>query len=97
MINDLGKNKALGPNGFDIAFFQHCSSIVKRENIALFNDYHRISVFEKSLNATFISLIPKVVWEYDIKKFKPIILVRSEINSSRGTCLEGEKSHWQNY
>jgi len=29
-INDLGKEKVSGPDGFNIAFFQHCWSIVKR-------------------------------------------------------------------
>jgi len=28
-INDLGKEQALGPDGFNISFFQHCWSIVK--------------------------------------------------------------------
>ena len=32
-VNDLGKDKAPGPDGFNIAFFQHCWSVVKRDNM----------------------------------------------------------------
>jgi len=58
-INDLGKEKAWGPDGFNIAFFQHCWSIVKGEIMGLFSKFHSKGIFVKSLNATFIILIPK--------------------------------------
>ena len=43
----------------------------------LFFDFHRNGFFEKSLNATFISLIPKVAGALDLKDFRPISLVGS--------------------
>ena len=43
----------------------------------LFFDFHRNGFFEKSLNATFISLIPKVARVVDLKDFRPISLVGS--------------------
>ena len=38
-------------------------------------NFHNKGVFEKSLNAIFISLIPKVAGTDDIKFFRPISLV----------------------
>ena len=57
-INDLGKDKAPGPDGFNIPFFQHCWDVVKRDVMGLFADFHKKGIFEKSLNATFIVLSP---------------------------------------
>ena len=66
--NDLGKEKAPVPDGFIIAFFQHCWSIVKRE-VGFIFEFHSKGVFEKSLNSTFICLMPKVAAADDINKF----------------------------
>jgi len=76
-INDLGKEKAPGLDGFNIVFFQHCWSVVKKDVMGLFSKFHSKGVFEKSLNATFICLIPKVARAKDINKFRPISLVGS--------------------
>jgi len=45
--------------------------------MGLFADFHKHGVFEKSLNATFITLLPKVVGAQDIYNFRPISLVGS--------------------
>jgi len=42
--------------------------------MGLYGDFHKKGLFEKSLNATFISLLPKGA-EADVKKFIPISLV----------------------
>ena len=42
-----------------------------------FADFHKNGCFEKSLNATFITLLPKVAGAEDIYKFRPISLVGS--------------------
>ena len=52
-------DKALGPNGFTMAFFQKCWSVVERDVMAFFDHFHRSSEFERSLNVSFLSLIPK--------------------------------------
>lgn len=61
-INDLGKDKSPGPNGFNIAFFRGYWLFVKREIGGFFADLHEKGVFEKSLNATFILLDTKSGW-----------------------------------
>ena len=44
--------------------------------MAVFHHFHVSSQFEKSLNATFIALIPKKAAAMEIKDFRPISLVR---------------------
>ena len=41
----------------------------------VFHDFHAKGNFERSLNATFIALIPKKLGALDIKDFCPISLV----------------------
>ena len=43
--------------------------------MAVFHHFHVSSQFEKSLNATFIALIPKKAAAMEIKDFRPISLV----------------------
>ena len=45
--------------------------------MAVFKHFHRYSVFEWSLNASFLSLIPKKTNAVSIKDFQPISLVGS--------------------
>ena len=45
--------------------------------MAVFEHFHRNSVFERSLNASFLSLIPKKHNAIDVKDFWPISLVGS--------------------
>ena len=49
-INDLGKDKAPGPDVFNIDFFQHCWNVVKEDIMGFFADFHKNGVFEKSLH-----------------------------------------------
>ena len=58
-LNELAGDKAPGPNGFSLAFFHHCWRVVKRDVLAMFEEFYHHSKFEKSLNITFLALIPK--------------------------------------
>jgi len=40
-ISELENEKAPGPDGFNIAFFQHCWPIVKGEILEFFADFHK--------------------------------------------------------
>ena len=70
---------ALGPglDGFSMAFFHHCWRVVEREVLAVFKEFYQHYKFEKSLNATFIALIPKKIDASNIRDFRPISLVGS--------------------
>jgi hypothetical protein len=73
----LGFNgdKAPGPDGFTMGFFQSCWEVVKADIMAFLDDFHGGYSFERSLNATFVSLIPKKTEAMEIKDFRPISLV----------------------
>ena len=66
---------APGPDGFTMAFFQKCWSVVEKDVMAFFDHFHRSSVFERSLNVSFLSLIPKKNNALNIKDFRPISLM----------------------
>jgi len=55
--NSMGKNlngdKALGPNGYSMAFFQACWVVLREDIMKVFRDFHASSKFERSLNYTF--------------------------------------------
>ena len=71
-------HKAPCPDSFTTAFFQKCWSVVEVDVMAFFDHLHRSSEFEQSLNASFLSLIPKNNNAINIKDFRPISLVGSE-------------------
>ncbi|RVX05056.1 hypothetical protein CK203_019335 [Vitis vinifera] len=55
----LNGDKALELDGFTLAFWQFCCDIVKHEVMGFFAEFHSSGYFERSLNSTFIVLIPK--------------------------------------
>lgn len=62
-VNDavfyLGKDKAPGPNGFPIAFFQHFWTDFKEEVMAFMKEIHLTGKLSMNLGASFIALILK--------------------------------------
>ena len=75
VVHDFNGDKALGPDGFTMAFFQTCWCLMKTDIMNVFHNFHAHAVFEKSLNATFLALIPKKNDAVDVKDFRPISLV----------------------
>ena len=60
-----------------MAFWQFCWDIVKFEVMRFFAEFHHLDLFKRSLNATFIVLIPKKGSIEDLRDFRPISLVGS--------------------
>ena len=56
-------------------FFQACWGIVKPDLMVVFHHFFNKGQFEKILNATFITLIPKKHAASEIRDFRPISLV----------------------
>ena len=75
VVHDFNGDKAPGPGGFTMAFLQSYWSMVKTDIMNVFHIFHAHVVFEKSLNATFLALIPKKIDIVDVKDFQPISLV----------------------
>ncbi|RVW51943.1 Transposon TX1 uncharacterized 149 kDa protein [Vitis vinifera] len=70
-------DKVSGLDEFSMAFWQFCWDIVKFEVMGLFVEFHHSGLFERSLNPTFIVLIPKKGRAQDLRDFWPISLVGS--------------------
>jgi hypothetical protein len=68
-------DKAPGLDGFAKAFFQKCWEVLKVDIIVVLKEFHNSEKIEKSLNATFVSLIPKKAIAVEIKDFRPISLI----------------------
>ena len=77
MLAEMEGDKAPGPNGYTMAFFRNCWRVVEADVMAIFKHFHRYSVFEMSLNASFLTLIPKNPNAVNIMEFRPISLVGS--------------------
>jgi hypothetical protein len=77
VIENLQGDKAPGPDGFTLAFFQKCWPVIEVDIMAFFGEVFEYCKFEKSLNATFISLIPKKVNALNVRDFRPISLIGS--------------------
>ena len=77
VLQEMKGETASGPNGFTMAFFQKCWSVVEKDVMDFFDHFHRSLEFERSLNASFLSLIPKKNNALNLKDFRPISLVGS--------------------
>jgi hypothetical protein len=75
VVRDLNGDKAPGLDGFTMVFFKKCCEILKKDLMVVFAEFHSKGQFEKSLSATFVSLIPKKTCAVDVKDFCPISLV----------------------
>jgi hypothetical protein len=75
VVSGFNGDKAPGLDGFFMGFFQCCWDILHPDVMAVLNYFHGLSSFEKSLNATFVSLIPKKTEALEVKDFRPISLV----------------------
>ena len=77
VLREMEGDKAPGPDGFTMAFFHNCWSVVEKDVMYFFVYFHRHSVFERSLNASFLTLILKKCNAVNIKDFCLISLVGS--------------------
>ena len=60
-----------------MAFYHHCWRVVESDVLVVFEEFYQYSKFEKSLNVTFIALIPKKNDTSNIWDFRPISFVGS--------------------
>ncbi|RVW55159.1 LINE-1 reverse transcriptase-like [Vitis vinifera] len=72
----MNGDKAPGPDGFTIAFWQNSWETVKEDLLGLFKEFHDQNSFIKSLNHTFLVLIPKKGGGVeDLGDYRPISLL----------------------
>ena len=76
-ISGFNGDKAPGPDGFPLAFWSFSWEFVKYEVLGFFREFFEHNQFVKSLNATFLVLVPKGRTVEDLKDLRPISLVGS--------------------
>ncbi|RVW42045.1 Transposon TX1 uncharacterized 149 kDa protein [Vitis vinifera] len=70
-------DKAPGPDGFSMAFWLFAWDFVKADVMSFFKEFYENGKFVKSLNTTFLVLIPKKVGAEALGDYRPISLVGS--------------------
>ncbi|RVX22326.1 LINE-1 reverse transcriptase-like [Vitis vinifera] len=74
-LMEMNGDKAPGPDGFSVAFWQNAWAFAKEEIMEMFKEFHEHSTFVRSLNNTFLVLIPKKSGAEDLGDFRPISLL----------------------
>ncbi|KAJ9687213.1 hypothetical protein PVL29_015891 [Vitis rotundifolia] len=74
-LMEMNGDKAPGPDGFSVFFWQGCWEFVKEEIMEMFKEFHDQNRFLKSINNTFLVLIPKKGGAEDLGDFRPISLL----------------------
>uniref|UniRef100_A0A2N9HC79 Reverse transcriptase domain-containing protein n=1 Tax=Fagus sylvatica TaxID=28930 RepID=A0A2N9HC79_FAGSY len=77
VISNMNGDKAPDPDGFPMSFYYACWPILRSDVLAVFSEFHEYGSFVRSLNATFLSLIPKKANAVEVKDYRPISLVGS--------------------
>eukprot|EP00253_Pinus_taeda_P027470 PITA_27470 len=73
-VKSMPNDKAPGPDGFTINFYKACWPTIKSEIWEVVEDSRRSSTILKSLNSTFLALIPKEENAHIPDNFRPIAL-----------------------
>ena len=68
-------NKAPGPDGFPVEFYQVCWILIKNDLMALFRDFHNGELPLFSLNFGIITLLPKLREVKMIQQYIPICML----------------------
>lgn len=76
-LKSLVNDKAPGPDGFPIIFFQKCWAFIKQDFMDMVHEFSSTSYMDTRHNYTFIKLIPKKNHVETVKYFRPIILLSS--------------------
>uniref|UniRef100_A0A2N9FBT2 Uncharacterized protein n=1 Tax=Fagus sylvatica TaxID=28930 RepID=A0A2N9FBT2_FAGSY len=77
VIKDLQGDKSPGPDDFTMTFFQKCWRVLETDIMGFFDELFEKGTFAYSLNATFVTLIPKKQNAVNIRDFRPISLIGS--------------------
>lgn len=75
VVKDMNGDRTPSPGGFPMAFFQYYLDVLRKEVMEVFLEFHPRDKFEKSVNATLITFIPKKVGADEVKDFHPISIV----------------------
>jgi len=74
-VFQMEHNKAAGPDGFLVEFYQVFWNLIKDDLMALFTDFHKEDLNLYSLNFGIITLIPKIHEATKIQQYRPICVL----------------------
>ena len=74
-LMEMNGDKTPGPDGFTVAFWKNAWDFTKEEIMKMFKEFHEHNSFVRSLNNTFLVLIPKKSGAEDLRDFRPISLL----------------------
>ena len=74
-VFQMEHNKASGPDGFPVEFYQVFWNLIKDDLMALFTDFHKEELNLYSLNFRIITLIPKIQEATKIQQYRPICVL----------------------
>lgn len=77
VIKDCNGNKAHNQDSFAMKFYKECLGTIKTDLILAINHFYSQGRFEKSLNASYIALIPKKNDARELKDYRPISVTGS--------------------
>nr|XP_016510137.1 PREDICTED: uncharacterized protein LOC107827506 [Nicotiana tabacum] len=91
-VSSCAGDKAPDPDGFSLAFFQLCWDTIKGELMETIEYFYVNGVFKRSINATFITIVPKKEGASCIRDYMPISLVGSIYKIiSKNAFVEGRQ------
>ncbi|GJS98341.1 RNA-directed DNA polymerase, eukaryota, reverse transcriptase zinc-binding domain protein [Tanacetum coccineum] len=77
----IGDNKALGPNGFTTKFFKEAWNIVRKDVCNIVKELFSTGKLLGEMNATLISLVPKLATPLKVSDFRKIAVAMWFINA----------------
>ncbi|GJV15595.1 RNA-directed DNA polymerase, eukaryota, reverse transcriptase zinc-binding domain protein [Tanacetum coccineum] len=69
---DIGDNKASGPDGYSSVFFKKACNIIRKDVCEAIKDFFLSGQMPWELNATLITLVPKIQTPMKVFDFRPI-------------------------
>lgn len=70
-IKLCASDKAPGSDGFPMGFYRDFWSMLKLDIMNTMHHFHEFQVFENSINATYVALIPKKNGALSLRDFRP--------------------------
>ncbi|GJU32861.1 hypothetical protein Tco_1176450 [Tanacetum coccineum] len=86
---DIEDNRALGPDGFSSVFFKKACNVVGRDVYATIKEFFSNRQMLGELNATLITLVPKIQSPHKVSEFRPIAYYNVLLVGAFGDCLNG--------
>ncbi|XP_071688454.1 uncharacterized protein [Rutidosis leptorrhynchoides] len=76
-INECEPNKALRPDGFNLNFYKKFFWLIKGDLMKALEWFHTQNEISKGCNASFFTLIPKVIDPISLGEYRPISFIES--------------------